>query len=167
MARPIALAASTLLLLATSLACGAGEKVKEGINEMAGEKLAEQVLEGTVGGDVNVDAGANVDLSDLPPILRPPNATAKGRMSMTNEGGTGTLYQLDVTGTTAEVVSWFKNSLASWKLATELSTGDGTMLLYASPDESHNAQIQVSSGEAGHASVSVLYVAKFKTPPTP
>ena len=167
MARPVALAASVAVLAATSLACGAGDKVKEGIGEMTGEKITEQVLEGATGGDLSVDGGANVDFSDLPPILRPPGAVARGRMSMTNEGGTGTLYLMDATETVPAVVAWYKESLASWKLATELATGDGTMLLYTSPDESHNAQIQVSPGERGKVSVSVLYVARFKTPPVP
>ncbi len=167
MARPIALVASLAVLAATSLACGAGEKVREGITEMSGEKIAEKVLEGASGGNLAVDGGAAVDLADLPPILRPPNVTARGRMNMTNEGGTGTLYMLETTDPAATVLAWYKTSLASWKLATELATGDGTMLLYNSPDDSVYAQITVASGEEGKVAVTILHVAKFKTPPTP
>lgn len=167
MTRPFALAASVVVLASTSLACGAGDKVKQGLTEMTGEKITEQVLEGATGGNLQIDGGAQVDLSDLPPILTPPGVTGKGRMNMTNEGGTGTLYMMESTDSVATILAWYKQSLATWKLATELATGDGTMLMYNSPDDSVYAQITVAPGDEGKVAVTVLHVAKFKTPPTP
>ncbi len=124
---PGRLAAVLITLGLLCLACGLGDK----LTEQAAEEAFEQALEEAgAEGDVELDLGDEIDLSDLPEWLNYPNAKATGKMTMAQDGTEGTMYVLETGDELSVVVDWYKAAMSSWEQSASFETAESTQLVY-------------------------------------
>ncbi len=123
------LLASVLLLSGLlALACGFGDKLKE----QAAEEVFEKALEEAgAEGDVELDIGQEIDISDLPEWLNYPNGKATGKMTLAQEGEEGTMYVLETADPMDTVATWYKTALANWEQSASFETAESVQLVYS------------------------------------
>ena len=133
----------------------------EGLTEKIAETAMEKAVEAGSGGKAKIDVGGKVDISALPGYLRYPGVTAKGKFSMSGGDGQGTVWALETADAMPKVVAWYKKSLEGkgWKQGATMETGEGMMLMYASPDEKEVATI-VLSAEDGKTVIALTHGTK-------
>ncbi len=143
-----------LMLVANTGCMKCGSEMAARVAEEAVEKAVEKAS----GGEVDIDAGGSVDISALPEFCRYPGAKATAKWSMSGKEGSGTVYSLETADAKDKVVDWYKKSLESkqWKQASMMETGDGTMLMFGSPDEKQMCTVTVAT-EDGKTTVVVMY----------
>lgn len=129
------------------------------------QKITEKALEGAVnkatGGRANIDVGSNIDLSGLPAFLQYPGANAKGRWSMNNAAGSGTVYTFLTSDPASSVTDFYKKALAGWKNASSMETNEATVLVYGTEDEKQAVTITVAKDKESNAtSLTLLYSKK-------
>ena len=150
--RPGPLAAVLVLLGLLCLACGLGDKLKE----QAAEEVFEKALEEAgAEGDVELDVGQEIDLSDLPDWLNYPNAKATGKMTLAQEGEEGTMYVLETSDDMATVATWYKTALSTWEQSASFETAEAAQLVYS--DGAGKAVQLTIAAEAEYTSISCWY----------
>ena len=133
----------------------------QSVSEKVAEKAMEKAVERASGGKANIDVGSNVDVSGLPAYMHYPGALAKSRWTMSNEGGSGTMYTFETADPIANVVGFYKTALAGWKSASTMESGDATILVYGTEDEKEMATVTVSRDkDASVTSLTLLYSKK-------
>ncbi len=121
------LAAVLIILGVLCLACGLGDKLKE----QAAEEAFEQAIEEAGGeGDVELDVGDEIDITDLPEWLSYPDAKATGKMTMAQDGSEGTMYVLETSDAIGTVVDWYKTTMSTWEQSASFETAESTQLVY-------------------------------------
>jgi len=126
--RPGLLAAAIVTLGLLSLACGFGDKLKE----QAAEEVFEKALEEAgADGEVELDLGQEIDISDLPDWLSYPNAKPTGKMTLAQEGEEGTMYVLETADDMATVSTWYKTAMSTWEQSASFETTESTQLVYS------------------------------------
>jgi len=146
------LAAALILSGLLALACGLGDK----LSEQAAEDLFEQAVEEAGELDeVEVDVGEQIDISDLPDWLNYPNATATGRMTMTQDEEEGTMYLLQTPDAVSAVVDWYKTALSTWTQSAIFESAEGTQLVYSNGVD-QGVQLTVAP-ETEHTTISCWY----------
>lgn len=102
-----------------------------------------------------------VDQSDLPGFLQYPGAKAVAKWSLATEEASGSVYLFETADPISSVGNWFKRSLAGqgWKEGATMESGEGTMLMYGSPDEKQSTTVMVGSDD-GKTTVAVTYGTK-------
>lgn len=118
--------------------------------EKASEKVVEKMVEEASGGKVKADVGA-VDISDLPQILRYPNAVARAKWQANTKEGSGTVWTFESKDPKDKVMQFYKSALAAWKSSLTSETQDMTMLMFASQDEKEFVTITVASQDKATA----------------
>ncbi|MGQ9678009.1 MAG: hypothetical protein ACUVUD_01850 [bacterium] len=128
----------TLTILPTTGCMKCGEK--------ASEKVVEKMVKEASGGKVKADVGT-VDISDLPQILRYPNAIARSKWQTNTKEGSGTVWTFESKDPKDKVVQFYKSALSTWKSSLTNETPNMTMLMFASQDEKEFVTITVASQE--------------------
>jgi hypothetical protein len=125
------------------------------------EKLAEKSIEKSTGGKAKVDLGTNVDISDLPEMLRYPGAKAAARWSVSQQEGKGMSYVL-MTGDPADkVVQHYKQTLAGWKEGMTMQGEKGTVMAFSRNDEKQSVLVTVGlDTEKAQTSIGLIVVEK-------
>lgn len=121
------LAAVLVVLGLLGLACGFGDKLKEQVAEEVFEKALEQA---GAEGDIELDVGQEIDISDLPDWLNYPNGKATGKMTLAQEGEEGTMYVLETADDMATVATWYKTALSTWEQSASFETAESAQLVY-------------------------------------
>ncbi len=123
------LLAGTLVALGLlSLACGFGDKLKE----QAAEEVFEKALEEAgAEGDIELDIGQEIDISDLPDWLNYPNAKPTGKMTLAQEGEEGTMYVLETADDMNTVATWYKTAMSTWEQSASFETTESVQLVYS------------------------------------
>ena len=148
------------MVLALSVTVNVGcMKCGEKAAQKAAETLAEKAMEKASGGKADIDVGSNVDISGLPIELRYPGATAKGRWTMTNEKGTGTVYSFQTADPAKTVAEFYKKALAGWKSLSTMESDNSVVMAATSPDEKQTVTATVGT-EDGKTSLSIIYATK-------
>ena len=133
----------------------------QSVSEKFAEKAMEKAVERASGGKANIDVGSNVDVSGLPLSMRYPGAVAKARWTMSNEGGSGTMYTFETADPVANVVGFYKTALAGWKSASTMESGDATILLYGTENEKEFVTVTVGKEkDSGKTTLGLLYTKK-------
>jgi hypothetical protein len=145
------LAAVLVLLGLLGLACGFGDKMKE----EAAEELFEQAIEEA--GDVELDIGQEIDISDLPDWLNYPNAKATGKMTLAQEGDEGTMYVLETADDMTTVATWYKTALSSWNQSASFETAESMQLVY---DDGVSSAVQLTLAPVGENTTISCWYAK-------
>lgn len=129
--------------------------------ERIAERAVEQAIEKGSGGKADVDVGSDVDLSGLPEFARYPGATGKGKWSMQTEEGGGSAFGLETADPIDKVTEWYKSQVAAqgWKQSATMETGDGTMLMFTSPDEKQTMTVTLGK-EEGKTAIAIIYGTK-------
>ncbi len=144
------------LMVAVNAGCmKCGEKAAE---TMVEEGLKKAIEKGS-GGKVDVDVGKEVDLSELPGILKYPGAKAVGKWSVSTEEGAGTNFMLETDNTMQQVKDWYLSSMTSagYKKAMEMETGDGLVMMFNKEGDDKTAVTVTVATEDGKTTISVLY----------
>ena len=155
-----------LMLLCTALAIvllpSAGcMKCGRSLTEKAMESAIEKAVEKSTGGKVNIDGGSNVDISDLPEILRYPGAKAIARWTITHDEGSGTVYTLETGDAKNTVADHYKRVMAGWKQSVSAESGDGITLIYVDDKEDRFVSIVVGPKDEGAGStIGLTYTKK-------
>jgi uncharacterized protein YuzE len=152
--RPGFLAAVLILLALLCLACGLGDKLKEQAAEDIFEKAME---EAGAEGDVELDIGDEIDISDLPEWLSYPNAKATGKMTLAQEGNEGTMYVLETADDIATVATWYKTALSTWEQSASFETAESTQLVYS---DGAGQAVQLTLATEGEATAISCWYAK-------
>jgi hypothetical protein len=134
-------------------------KCGERAMQQAAERGIESAIEKASGGKADVDVGTNVDISTLPEPFRYAGAVAKGKWTMTNEQGSGTVYALETADPAKSVVEFYKKALTGWKSVSTMETDKATMLVAASPDEKQSITVTIST-EEGKTGINIIYATK-------
>lgn len=146
------LATALVILGLLALACGLGDKLKE----QAAEEVFENALEEAgAAGDVELDVGQEIDISDLPVWLSYPNAKPTGKMTLAQEGEEGTMYVLETADDMNTVATWYKTALATWTQSASFETGESIQLVYA--DGAGQAVQLTLATEDDHTAISCWY----------
>ncbi|MFH1463316.1 MAG: hypothetical protein ABIO70_02915 [Pseudomonadota bacterium] len=145
-------AAVLILFAILALACGLGDKLKE----QASEEVFEQALDQAgVDGNIDIDLGAAVDISDLPEWLNYPNAHATGKMTMSQDGAEGTMFVLTTDDPKDTVKTWYTTALSTWQQTASFDSEGGTQLVYT---DGSTSTVQLTLAEAeGHTTISCWY----------
>lgn len=152
----IAVSLAVAFMLAANVGCmRCGEKAAQRLVN----KNLEQAVNKATGGKAQIDVGGNVDLSGLPAEFRYPNAAAKGRWSMTNEKGTGTVYAFESADPVKTVADFYKTAISGWKQVSTMESDNATVMGASSPDGKQSATVTVGSGD-GKTTISVLFTTK-------
>jgi hypothetical protein len=148
------LAAVLGLFAFLSLACGFGDKLKE----QAAEEVFEQALEEAgAAGEVELDVGQEIDISDLPPWLSYPNAKATGKMTLAQDGDEGTMYVLETADPVDTVADWYKAALSTWEQSASFETGGSMQLVYT---DGANQAVQLTLAAEGEQTAISCWYAK-------
>jgi hypothetical protein len=139
----LAVALCTLAIVAATSGCDA---LVRKVREKAAEKVAEEAAERGAGGNVSVDLGRDVDVSDLDKAFRYPGAKAKIRMEQSGPKGEGTMYAFETTDSLSQVVSFYEKSFKGYTRVGKLDTPNGTVLSYQG--KSHQYAVTVASSGA-------------------
>ena len=154
----VALALVLGMVLIADVSC---MKCGESIARKATEKALEGAVNAASGGKANIDVSGNVDVSGLPGFLQYPGAKASAKWSISGEDGTGSVYSFETADPKETVVNWFKSSLAGtgWKEGATMESGEGSMLMYGSPDEKQFTTVMVGTDD-GKTTLAVTYGTK-------
>jgi hypothetical protein len=136
-------------------------KCGESIAKKATEKALEGAVNAATGGKASIDVSGNVDVSGLPAFLQYPGAKAVAKWSISGQDGTGSVYSFETADPKENMANWFKTSLAGqgWKEGATMESGEGTMLMYGSPDEKQFTTVMAGT-EEGKTTVAVTYGTK-------
>lgn len=136
-------------------------KCGQNVSQKIAEKAIENAVSKTTGGKASIQVGSSVDLSGLPGFLQYPGAAAKGRWSMSNKEGSGTVYTFLTNDPAASVIDFYKKALAGWKNASSMESGEATILVYGTEDEKQAVTITVTKDkESNETSLTLLYTKK-------
>lgn len=144
------------LVLTTGTGCA---RCGETIAEKAMEKVAEQVTgadEVSIGGK-----GTPVDISDLPPFLKYPNAKALHKVKVSDEETRGGHYGFETGDGVDLTAGWYERTLSGqgWKQVVKAEMDAMIQLHYQSPDEKDNVSLAIHP-EDGKTKIALHYIQK-------
>ena len=155
----VSMTAVCVLLLFTAVSNIGCMKCGDKIAQEAAEKAVEGALGKASGGKADIDVGSNVDISGLPVEFRYPNATAKGRWTMSNEEGSGAVYSFESADAAKTVVEFYKKALTGWKNLSTMESDEAVVMVGASEDEKKTVTVTVGT-EDNKTTISIIYATK-------
>ncbi len=127
--------------------CGnAGEQAAE----RAAERATERVVEQATGEKVEVSASGEVDVSDLPELLRYPRARVISRVEVSGGEDNGTVWTMETAESPTMVGDWYRAQFTAnvWNEVSEMEAGESVLLNYDNPDGTETvAMLAVAEGD--------------------
>ncbi len=155
MTRVIALCLVLGLVAVTSFGC---MKCGQNVSQKIAEKAIEGAVDKATGGRASIQVGKDVDISDMPALLRYPGATATGRYSLTGKEGTGTVYTFETEDPAASVADFYKKALAGWKKSSTMESEGAMVMSYGTENEKEFVTLTISREKDLNAtSLTLLY----------
>lgn len=154
----VVLAFVMAVMVAADLSCA---KCSQNLAQKVTERALEEAVNKGTGGKADIDVSGNVDLSGLPAFAVYPGAKGTAKWSITGDDGAGYSYVMESADPVATVTAWYKTSFegSGWKQGATMESGEGTMFMYASPDEKESVTVTVSK-EDEKTSIVALHTKK-------
>ena len=156
MSRPaiVMLVATLTIIIVGSTGC---MKCGRSLPEKAMESAIEKAVEKGTGGKVNIDAGSNVDISDLPDFLRYPGAKPTARWSMTNDKGSGVVFVLESPDARNTIAAHYKQAMSGWKSSATTETDDAISFIYTNETEKQFVSVLITNKDGGGSTITITH----------